>query len=72
LRAGILPLSGRELALAKERVSEVTHKVTLRFLAGVHANMHILYGTRSFIVLSVMNKQENDRELELLCKELYT
>src|SRR5882672_416807 len=61
IRAGIKPLSGRELALAKERVAEVTHQITIRYLAGVHANQHVSFGTRTFIILAVTNKQENNR-----------
>ena len=68
--ASIEPLSGRELFQAQQVQAEVTHRVRMRYLAGVTAKMKGYYGTREFQILSVANRDERNRELEIMCKEL--
>ena len=68
--ASIEPLSGRELLQAQQIQADVTHRVRFRFLAGVTAKMRGLYGTRYFNILSIINTDERDREIVLMCKEL--
>ena len=67
--ASIEPLSGRELFQAQQVQAEVTHRVRMRYLAGVTAKMTGLFGTREFQILSVINPEERNRELVLMCKE---
>lgn len=64
------PLAGRELMVAQQMQSEVTHKITIRYLAGLTSEMHLYFGTREFQILSVLNSQERDIEMVLMCKEL--
>jgi SPP1 family predicted phage head-tail adaptor len=68
--ASIEPLSGAELWRAQQVSAEVTHRVLLRHLSGVTPKMRIKYGSRTLEVVSVLNLEERDRELELLCREL--
>lgn len=64
------PLSGRELIAAQAAQSEVTHKLTLRWRAGVTAAMRVAFGSRTFEILSLANRDERGAELTLMCKEV--
>jgi SPP1 family predicted phage head-tail adaptor len=69
--ASIEPLSGRELLQAQQVQAEVTHRVRMRYLHGVTSKMTGLFGTREFQFLAPpINKDERNRELEIMCKEL--
>jgi SPP1 family predicted phage head-tail adaptor len=67
--AKVEPLAGRELLTAQQVLATVTHKVTLRYRDGVTAKMRVLWGVRTFDVEVVLNLQEQDTELNLLCVE---
>lgn len=68
-QASIEPISGREYFAAQSTQAEVTHRITMRYLAGITPKMRIVYGTRIFEILSVINVQERNRELQLMCRE---
>lgn len=68
-RAGVYPLSGREFFSGEQVNSEVTHKVNMRYIPGVKPSMRISFNGRFFEILSVINFQEGNRLLQLLCKE---
>jgi len=73
--AEILPLAsggahlGREILMAGEIQSEVTHRVLLRYREGVTAAMRLLYGERIFNIRFVANPEENNDVLSLLVHE---
>lgn len=71
-RSGIYPISGKEFYAAETVNSEVTHKVNMRYVPNVAItpDMHIKFGNRTFHIISVINFQERNIELQLLCKEL--
>jgi SPP1 family predicted phage head-tail adaptor len=68
--ASITPLSGSRRYEAAQVVQGVSHEITTRYLAGVTSEMKIVYGTRTFRIRSVVNVDERDRELRLLCEEV--
>ena len=69
-RAGIYPISGREFFFCFQVNSEITHKVNMRYISGVKPNMRIKFNDRFFEIISVINFQEGNKLLQLLCKEL--
>jgi SPP1 family predicted phage head-tail adaptor len=69
LWASIRPLTGEEVLQAQQVQAEVTHEVKLRYLAGVTPQLRVLFGARVFNILSVVNTDERNYELVLLCKE---
>jgi SPP1 family predicted phage head-tail adaptor len=69
-RAGIYPLSGREFFNVETVNSEVSHKVNMRYLPGITPDMRIKFGQRAFRIISIVNFQERNILLQLLCKEL--
>ena len=75
LRASIESLQGRELYSAQQMVAEVTHKVTVRWCAGIKAKMDVWFSTgspsvtRQFQILYVLNTDELNKKLVLFCVE---
>ena len=70
VRAGIYPISGKEFFAAETVNSEISHKVKIRYIEGRMPNMRIKFNNRIFSIESVINFQERNIELQLLCKEL--
>lgn len=68
--AEIEPLSGREFFAARQVQSDTTHRVTIRYLAGITPKMRITYGSRHFDIEGVADIGERNHELRLLCKEV--
>jgi SPP1 family predicted phage head-tail adaptor len=67
--ASVEALTGRELIAAQQKVSEVTHKVTIRWMAGIKANMNVQFDQRQFQIQAVENPDERHKMLVLLCIE---
>lgn len=71
-RAGIEPLTGRELLAAMQVQADISHRVTIRWPGAtvtLDPSMRILFGTRYFDINSILNTEERNRTLELLCTE---
>lgn len=67
--ASIEPISGREYFAAQSTQAEVTHRINMRYLAGVTPKMRVVFGSRVFEILSVINVDERNRGLQLMCRE---
>ena len=72
--AEIIPLAGnaaygRETTVAGQLQSEISHRVLLRYRAGVTAGMRLLFDSRMFNIVSVANRDEQSEVLELLVLE---
>jgi SPP1 family predicted phage head-tail adaptor len=67
--ASVEPLSGGEFFRNQEQQGELTHRVRIRWRAGVDSKMRVLFGTRIFGIDSVINPEEADVVLELMCTE---
>jgi len=48
---------------------KVTHEITIRYMKNIDTNSKITYGTRQFAVNGIINVDERDRFLTLLCEE---
>lgn len=73
--ASVEALTGRELYAAQQKVSEVTHKITIRYQPSnfdgnpIVANMLVWFQNREFQIQSVQNPDERTKLLILLCVE---
>jgi SPP1 family predicted phage head-tail adaptor len=67
--AMILALQGRDLNLAQQIVSTVTHKIVVPWQSGISSSMVVSYGTRTFQINAVQDPDESQFELWLLCTE---
>lgn len=68
--AAISPLSGAEYYTAMQSLSETTHRVTTRYIAGVNTHMRIVSGDREFNIVAIINVDNRNRELDIMCKEV--
>lgn len=71
VRVAIEPLNGRELFAAQQTQSRVSHRVTLRYDASKVPTtaMRVNFGGRLLYIEAVLNPEERNVWLELLCEE---
>lgn len=67
--ASINPVSGKEAFLSNRDFSTVSHKIKIRYLAGIDASMRIFWNDRFFEIKYFINYQEANKEIEFLCEE---
>ena len=68
--AAVEPLSGREFMNAQQVESQITHRVRIRARDDVTPDMRISHDSRTLNIESVINIEERDRELHLMCTEV--
>lgn len=67
--AAVESLSGRELYTAQQKVSEVTHRITIRWMEGITAKQNVWFDDRQFQIEAIENPDERNIVLYLLCIE---
>lgn len=67
--ARIEALRGAEFYQAQVVQTDLSHKVTIRYLAGVTAKMRIAYGSRTLEIVSVLDDTARRTFLTLMCVE---
>ena len=67
--AQISPVSGKEY-LTQMRELVVTHKVYCRYRADINPRMRIKFGGRTFRIVSVLNWEERNEGLTIMCEEI--
>lgn len=65
----VQPLTGQELIVANSLQSQISHKVTCRYIGVVTTLQRIQHKGRTFEILSVANTDERNRELIIMAKE---
>ncbi len=70
LWARIEPLSAQERLVADSAGQVLTHRITLRWRAGLDAAMRWRSGARLFAIRTVMDPDERRRTLVCLCEEI--
>ena len=66
--ASIEPVRSNE-SVGVSRDEIITHKVIMRYLSSVDSTHRVIFGSRVFDIVSVINPDEKNERLELLCKE---
>ena len=67
--AQISPVSGREY-FSQMRESTVSHKIYCRYRPGISPRMRIKFGKRIFRIISVLNWEERNEGLTIMCEEV--
>jgi len=67
--ARIEPLSGTERLHAGQLEDGVTHRITLRHRTGLTAKHRFKFGTRTFNVRAVIDRDERRRWLDVMAEE---
>ena len=70
--AKIETLRADEIYADNQFLAEASHRVNIRYLPGVtiKANHRVLFGARAFDIKAVVNLDERNVEIDLLCLEL--
>jgi SPP1 family predicted phage head-tail adaptor len=67
--AAVEPLTGGLLFAAKQAQSQVTVKVTIRYLATVTTAMQVAYGSHVYAIDAIIDFESRHETMELMCKE---
>ncbi|MDF2546141.1 MAG: phage head-tail adaptor, putative, family [Anaerosolibacter sp.] len=67
--ASVEPLRGKEYLQVDRVNAEVTHRIVIRYLAGLKPDMRIDFKGRVFDIQSIINVDEENREMQLMCLE---
>jgi len=70
--ASISPISGKEERIADQMQGVETHSIKIRYRSGVTAQNRILFGSRTFEIMSVKDWNERNVFIEILAKEVTT
>jgi len=74
--AAVEPLSGKELIDAQQVASAVTHRARIRYRADLNETCRVRFGNevpyRYFDINAIINKDERNHVMELLCTEATT
>lgn len=66
--ASVQPLNGREFMIARQAMTEVTARVTMRYYPRLKTTMRFRLGNMTLVIVSIINKDMRNRELEVLCR----
>ena len=70
--AQIKPSGGKERFFAQKREMNITHKITIRYWSDVKillAEMRVIHKSRIFKIIHIINRDERERWIDLLCEE---
>lgn len=68
--AAVEPLTMREYLSAAATDSKIDTRFVIRYLTGVLPTMRILYNSKYYNIISIINVSERDRELQILASEV--
>lgn len=66
----IWPVSASETVQAGQATMTITHKIRIRYRANVKASWRIKFGSRYFSIVGIINPNESNKLLDLLCREV--
>ena len=67
--AAIWPTSSKERLDAMKQELQVTHKIRIRYRAGLTSKNRIVFGSRVFNIISIINADEKGRQIDILAIE---
>ena len=67
--ADVYQMSGRELWYAKQIQPQATHRVVMRYQAGITPEMFVVFQGRTLNIVDVNDVDGLHRELDLVCTE---
>lgn len=65
----IEPLAGSEYLAQQQLQSEVAVRIVIRYYSGVDTTWRVQSGGKTYAIESVINENERDRTLVLMCKQ---
>lgn len=70
--SAIWPTSARDVIQGNAPTMAVSHRIRIRYLSGLTTKHRVLFGTRYFAIVSIINPSEKGEWLDLLCNEVTT
>lgn len=67
--AAIWPTSAKERLDGMKLEQVITHKIRIRYQSGITSKNRILFGARVFNIVSILNFEERNKVLDMLCTE---
>ena len=67
--AAIEPVSGSERDIGEGLAGIVSHRVIVRYLSGLTPKSRILFGSRVLGITSILDQDEKNEYMKLMCKE---
>ena len=67
--AAIWPTSARDLIQASSTAMVVSHRIRIRYRRDVRGSYRVKFGNRYFAIVSIINPEEKNEWLDLMCKE---
>jgi SPP1 family predicted phage head-tail adaptor len=67
--ANIKPIKSETVVRAEKKQVDQTHIVTIRYRTDIQAYMRVSYKGRYFYILSTLNTDEQNKQLEMYCVE---
>lgn len=67
--AAIWPVSGKEIMQARQNKMNVTHRIRIRYRSDIKSSWRIKFKLRYFDIDVIINPDERNKMLELLCTE---
>lgn len=67
--ASIEPLIGREYFAARQTQATTTHRMRMRYQSGIKPYHRVQWAERYFNIDAILNPEERNEELVLLCSE---
>lgn len=67
--AAIWPATSKELVENMKNELRVTHKIRFYYYPGITPDMEVVFGTRQFEIVGIINPNEANQVLDLLCYE---
>ena len=68
--AAIWPVSAKERVSADKVEMVATHRIRIRYLSGILPKMRVMFGSRTFEIVSIVNFEERNIFIDLLCNEV--
>jgi|SRR5665213_2746613 len=68
--AAVAAMNGQQLYRAGQFASQANYQIVLRYICGVLPQMTVLFGTRTFEILYVVDEQERHIKTTLFCREV--
>ena len=67
--ASVEPLSGREFLDAQQINAETKVRIRIRSVSGITEKMRVSWDSRVYNINAILDIQERDREIHLMCSE---
>jgi SPP1 family predicted phage head-tail adaptor len=65
----VWPTSANEIKAANSTTMVISHRIRIRYRAGIKASWRIKMGSRYFNIVSIIDSNESHKFLDILCKE---